>query len=82
MAEFLATGMGATRTAKDLASYGYDVHIDGKLVHLFENENEHHVSIFMERGEDTRLVATIAERFDAALATGKYDAMFATKPAP
>jgi len=30
----------------------------------------------MDRGKDSRLVLKIAERFDSALATGKYDEMF------
>jgi hypothetical protein len=78
MAKFLANEMGATRTEDDVASSSFQAHIDGQLVHLYENEHEHHVSIFMDRGKDSRLVATIAERFDAALATGKYDALFTT----
>jgi hypothetical protein len=30
----------------------------------------------MERGTDSAMVAAIAERFDAALATGRYDGRF------
>ena len=78
MADFLTKEMGATRTEDDVASSSYEAHIDGQLVHLYENESEHHVSIFMDRDKDSRLVATIAERFDAALATGKYDSLFTT----
>ncbi|MEO8564063.1 MAG: hypothetical protein ABI601_18425 [bacterium] len=78
MAAFLTTEMGATRTAEDLTASGFQMHVNGQVVHLFDNDSEHHVSIYMDFDTDTRLVATIAERFDAALATGKYDALFTT----
>ena len=78
MAAFLTTEMGATRTAEDLAGSGFQAHVNGQIVHLSDNDREHHVSIYMDRGTDTKLVVTIAHRFDAALATGKYDALFTT----
>jgi hypothetical protein len=78
MADFLTKEMGATRTEEDVASSSFQAHIDGQLVHLYENDHEHHVSVFMDRGKDARLVSTIAERFDAELATGKYDSLFTT----
>jgi hypothetical protein len=80
MAEFLTTEMGATRTEEDVAASGWQAHLNGQVIHLYDNDHEHHVSIFMDRGNDSRLVATIAERFDAALATGKYDSLFTTAP--
>jgi hypothetical protein len=50
--------------------------VNGQLVHVIESESEHHIGVFMDRGGDSKLVGTVAERFDAALATGKYDALF------
>jgi hypothetical protein len=76
MASFLTTEMGATRTPEDQAASGWQAHLNGTLLHLFDNTSEHHVTIYLDQGADTNVLATIAERFDAALATGKYDALF------
>lgn len=76
---FLRTEMRAVRTPADEAAYGYQVQIDGRTVHVFNRDDTNSVGVFMERGTDTRLVATIAARFDAALATGAYDRYFAVK---
>jgi len=76
MASFLTTEMGATRTPEDQAASGWQAHLNGTLLHLFDNTSEHHVTIYLDQGGDTKVLATIAERFDAALATGKYDALF------
>lgn len=76
MASFLTTEMGATRTPEDQAASGWQAHLNGTVLHLFDNTSEHHVTIYLDQGGDTKVLATIAERFDAALATGKYDALF------
>ena len=77
MASFLTTEMGATRTPEDqAASTGWQAHLNGTVLHLFDNTSEHHVTIYLDQGGDPKVLATIAERFDAALATGKYDALF------
>jgi hypothetical protein len=76
MASFLTTEMGATRTPEDQAVSGWQAHLNGTVLHLFDNTSEHHVTIYLDQGADTKALATIAERFDAALATGKYDALF------
>ena len=77
---FLTTELGATRTPEDEAASGtgWQAHLNGQVVHLFDNTREHHVTIYLDQGADTKVLATIAERFDAALATGKYDALFTT----
>ena len=76
MASFLTSEMGATRTPEDEAVSGWQAHLDGTVLHLFDNTSEHHVTIYLDPGANTKVLATIAERFDAALATGKYDALF------
>jgi len=76
MASFLTTEMGATRTPEDEAASGWQAHLNGTVLHLFDNTSEHHVTIYLDQGGDTKVLAAIAERFDAALATGKYDALF------
>jgi len=78
MASFLTTEMGATRTPEDQAASGWQAHLNGTILHLFDNTSEHHVTIYLDQGGDTKVLAAIAERFDAALATGKYDALFTT----
>jgi hypothetical protein len=73
---FLRDEMGATRSAEDEAAVGYRVRVDGQGVYVIDDESAHRVGVYMDRGVDSRLVLKIAERFDSALATGKYDAMF------
>ncbi|MEO6527440.1 MAG: hypothetical protein ABIP93_12495 [Gemmatimonadaceae bacterium] len=73
---WLESEMKATRTPEDVAAYGHQLHIDGKVVHVINNESEHHVSFYMDRDTDTRLVETIGKRFDSVLVSGRYDALF------
>jgi hypothetical protein len=77
MAAFL-TELGAKKTPEDEAASGWQAHFNGQIIHLFDNANEHHVTVYLDPGADVKVLATIAERFDAALATGKYDALFTT----
>jgi len=76
LVEFLRAEMGATRSAADSAAIGYRVQVEGKPVNVIHDESAHRVGIYMDRGADSRLVVKIGERFDAALATGRYDALF------
>ncbi|HEU4722759.1 MAG TPA: hypothetical protein VFS59_15480 [Gemmatimonadaceae bacterium] len=73
---FLRAEMGATRTPEDEAAIGYRMTVEGQHVYVIDDESSHHVGIYMDRGADSRLVVKIGERFDAALATGKYDGLF------
>jgi hypothetical protein len=74
--DFLKTEMNATRSSADEAAVGYRLTVDGQGVYVIHDEHAHRVGVYMDRGVDSRLVMKIAERFDAALATGKYDGMF------
>ena len=74
--DFLRDEMGATRSAADSAAIGYRVQVEGKPVNVIHDESAHRVGIYMDRDTDSRLVVKIGERFDAALATGRYDALF------
>jgi len=76
LADFLRDEMGATRSAADSAAAGYRVHVEGKPVHVIHDESAHRVGVYMDRGTDSRIVVKIGERFDAALATGRYDGLF------
>jgi len=76
LVRFLRDEMGGTRTAEDEAAVGYRVRVEGQGVYVIKDENAHRVGLYMDRGKDSRLVLKIAERFDSALATGKYDEMF------
>lgn len=73
---FLRDEMGATRTAEDEAAIGHRMTVEGQHVYVIHDESSHHVGIYMDRGADSRLVVKIGERFDAALATGRYDGLF------
>jgi len=76
LVDFLRDEMDATRSAADSAAIGYRMQVEGKPVNVMHDERAHRVGIYMERGADSRLVVKIGERFDAALATGRYDALF------
>jgi len=72
---FLRDEMGATRSTEDERAVGYRVTVEGQHVYVIHDESTRRVGVYMDRGVDSRLVLEVA-RFDAALATGKYDGMF------
>lgn len=71
--DFLVAEFQAQRLPAEEADFSHEVVIGGDTVHISFREEDHHVGVWMDRGTDTQLVATIAERFDAALATRRYD---------
>ena len=75
--EFLVAEFNGTRTEMDASAYQIPVTIDGHKVNVANGSSFDYVSISLDHG-DTNLVLleTIAKRFDAALATGKYDSLF------
>ena len=73
---FLRDEMGATRTAEDEAALGHRMTVEGQHVNVIHDESAHRVGIYVDRDADSKLVVKIGERFDGALATGKYDALF------
>ncbi len=77
---FVTKEFGAVQTEADRKSYGTETHIGPVLIHIFYNESEHYVSMFVERGQDMSIVTRVAERFNAVLARGTYDALFDFTP--
>jgi len=76
MVEFLVAEFGGEIVPAEPGAFAHEVRIDGAVVHLSWRAEDGHVGVWMDRGGDTGLVATIAERFDAALRTGRYDHLF------
>jgi hypothetical protein len=74
--DFLVSEFQAERVPAEPDAFSHEVLIKGATVHISYAERERHVGVWMDRGTDSQLVATIAERFDAALATGRYDHLF------
>ena len=75
--EFLVTEMNGERVPVDSGAYEYPVKVNGQTVSVAYGSSPSYVSVSLDRGAtDQTLLQTIARRFDAALATGKYDAMF------
>jgi hypothetical protein len=70
--------MGAERLdTADPAAYMHKVRIDGQVLNVSAGSDGPSVWVSMDAGvKDTSLVDRVAARFDAALATGKYDAFF------
>ena len=75
--DFLVETMGAERVPAEEGAFSHEVRIDGATVNVSFSERDGHVGVWMDHGVDSRLVATIAQRFDAALATHRYDRLFA-----
>ena len=73
---FLRDEMGATRTKEDETAIGHRLTVEGQHVNVIHDETAHRVGIYLERAADSGLVVKIGERFDAALATGRYDGLF------
>jgi hypothetical protein len=62
------------RVTNDETAFAEEVRIGETVVKVsFSPEGESHVGIWMDRGPDTRLIAEIAQRLDAALATYRFD---------
>lgn len=76
MIQWLIAEFKAERVPTEEGRYSQQVRIDGKPVYLSWSEDDEHVGVWMDRGEDNSLVPMIAERFDQALATGRYDGDF------
>jgi hypothetical protein len=75
---FLVSEFKGVRQAADSGAYEIPVTIGGRIVNVAFSSGSAYVSVSMAResAQDSTLVATIAERFDAALATGRYDNLF------
>ena len=74
--DFLVAEFQAERVPAEPDAYSQLVLIKGATVNISFDERERHVGVWIDRGTDSTLVATIAARFDAALATGRYDHLF------
>lgn len=76
MIAFLVESFQAERVPPSGEALAPQVTIAGVPVHVSYSERDRHVSVWMDRGRDAQLVSAIAERFDAALRTGRFDAHF------
>lgn len=78
--DFLVSQFKAERQAADSTAYEIPVLIGGRTVNVAYSSSSDfgYVSVSMDRSamEDPALMADIAKRFDAVLATGKHDALF------
>jgi len=74
--EFLVAEFQAERLLVEADAFAHQVVIGSDTVHVSFRAEDHHVGVWMDRGTDSRLVAKIGERFDAALRTGRYDHHF------
>jgi hypothetical protein len=80
MIEFLVREFGGERLPVATDAFAHEVRIGEAVVNVSYTEgtgSDAHVGVWMDRGTDLGLVATIAARFDAALATRRYDALMA-----
>lgn len=75
--DFLVAEMKAERRPVDSGDYEYPITIDGQPVGIAYSSSPGYVSATLKSDStDIALLETIARRFDAVLATGKYDSMF------
>lgn len=73
--DFLVAELNAERLPE--GGISPDVRIGQAGVHVSFSESDGHLGVWMDRGTDSGLVVTIAQAFDAALATHRYDHLFA-----
>jgi hypothetical protein len=72
--DWLVSEFKGERVTNDESAFAQEVKIGDTIVKVsFSPEGESHVGIWMDRGPDTRLVAEIATKLDAALATYRFD---------
>jgi hypothetical protein len=71
VAAFLERELGAVSLPRGSAAGSDSLRVGDRTVYVMLSYDQ--VSVWMDRGTDTRLVAEIAKRFDAALRTGEYD---------
>lgn len=74
--QFLVDEFQAVPASVDPAAYSHELRIGDAVVHVSYRAEDSHVGVWMDRGTDTGLVVTIAERFDRELQGGRYDAAF------
>ncbi|HSB53663.1 MAG TPA: hypothetical protein VLD58_04880 [Gemmatimonadales bacterium] len=80
MIDWLAQEFQGERLPADSGAHSLQVKVKGQTVYLSWDPSDEHVGLWVDRGSDTSLVTRIAERWNAALATGRYDRYFADKP--
>jgi hypothetical protein len=76
--EFLVNEFNAVRQPADSGAYDVPVKIDGRVVNVAFSSSPNYVSVSFDRRDagNPALITEIAKRFDAALATGRYDSLF------
>lgn len=78
--DWLVSEFKAERVTSDETAFAQEVKIGDTIVKVsFSSDSDAHLGIWMDRGPDTRLIADIAPRLDAALATYRFD-RFLGKP--
>jgi hypothetical protein len=79
--EYLVTEMKGERVAVDSFAYERPVKINGQNVNVAYASTPGYVTVSLDRGAtDMSLLQMLAQRLDAVLATGKYDALFGAAP--
>jgi len=72
--DWLVSEFKGERVTNDESAFAQEVKIGETIVKVsFSPDADAHVGIWMDRGPDTQLVAEIAKRLDAALATYRFD---------
>jgi hypothetical protein len=81
--EILTAGLGGERLADDGSSFYRRVRLDGVTLHVSVIESESYVYVSPEPGQGNAAFMTrVAERLDAAFATGRWDHAFGWPDAP
>jgi hypothetical protein len=75
--DFLVKEYKGERVPVESYAYEYPVKIDGQTINVAYGQSGNYVAVSVPNGvTDKRLLEAIAKRFDAELATGKYDSLF------
>ena len=74
--DFLVEKFAGERLPAAADAYAHEVRVGEIVVNVSFDAREVHVGIWVDRGVDSKVVASIAERFDAELATYRLDHLF------
>lgn len=78
----LVRDFGGSREPVAAEAFSHDVLVAGQRVYVGYDQSDACVIVFVDRDTYTRIVAEIALRFDAELASGRLDGLFSSQVTP
>jgi hypothetical protein len=76
LGDFMVKEFNGERVPGPAEAYAHEVRIAGRVISIGYGKEDREIVLFTDRNGDAQIVAAIAQKFDAALATGAYDSHF------